>query len=126
MLNRLTIFLSGAISVVALGVISNVLLLNDGVEQFRDDPLTYRVAQESLPMAWAYRDNPIQRFLTPWASVRDVEPTVRSRTDADARTRRYLVARVRFFSLFGLPAGDIYVTFHGATNRPVRKMAEVR
>lgn len=129
------------VSVVALPLLSVTvarLVIDDGIEGFRGDPIAYKVASKAYAMAEAYRDNPMQRLTAPAGRVVAVtfkpghclqpsataaQPLSSSPTgypslakvpdQPDAAVLREYTARVRFYTFFGYPVEDVYVECGG-------------
>ena len=60
------------VSVVVLPLLSITvgrLVIDDGIESFRGDPLAYKVARNAYDMAQRHRDNAVQRLFAPAARV---------------------------------------------------------
>ena len=91
-------------------------LIRDGVDRFAGDPATHAVAEDALFGAWQLQDNPFARLLTPaarvvavWADPGHCPIAEPGGQEAHAGYR----ARVRLYTLFGVPAGTIHVTCGG-------------
>ena len=68
-LRVLLLVLAGLVALPVIGLVVAVLITDDGIDSFRDDPVAHWVAQEAYSFAWVHRDNPIQRVLAPAARV---------------------------------------------------------
>ena len=137
------------VSMVALPLLSVTvgrLVIDDGIESFRSDPVTYKVAKSAFVAAQRDRDNLIQRLVAPAGRVvavtrkpghcRQLAASVRSRSPSsgqagrpslqkapdtpDAAVMREYTAQVRFHTFFGYPVEDVYVECGGDSvgNRP--------
>ncbi len=90
-------------------------LLDDGVNQYQHDPTMYAVAQRAVQDAWMHNDNPIGRLLMPAArvvSVTKVPGHCPSGPGADQPYAEYR-ARVRYYTVFAIPAATLYVSCGG-------------
>lgn len=136
------------VSMVALPLLSVTLgrlIVDDGIERFRNDPAAYAVARNAHVMADLHRDNLVQRLVAPAGRVVAVTlkpghcaqaPGAGSRQvlkrrvgrsslandpgqPAPAVLREY-TAQVRFHTFFGYPVEDVYVECGGdsVSNRP--------
>ncbi len=129
------------VSVVALPLLSVTaarLIIDDGIESFRSDPVAYKVASKAYAMAQVHRDNPIQRLMAPAGRVVAVtrkpghcvqppataaRPSTNNPTgypslakvpeQPDAAVLREYTAQVRFYTFFGYPVEDVYVECGG-------------
>lgn len=138
----LVILCTGLVTLIAIPVIGltfAAMTTSDGIEGFGEEPIEHYVAERAYSMAWNTRDNPIQRILSPAARVvlvkrmpghctspKNSSWSPRSAADSSMRwalerapeppfedTDREYISQVRFFTFFGYPAGDIYVTCGG-------------
>ncbi|MBM4220399.1 MAG: hypothetical protein FJ170_00450 [Gammaproteobacteria bacterium] len=129
------------LSMVALPLLSITLgrvLIDDGIDSFRNDPVAYAVARDAHALADAHRDNLLQRLMAPAGRVVAVTlkpghcmqaPGSSSRRVLDRRARRPALApdparpaaallreytaQVRFHTFFGYPVEDVYVECGG-------------
>jgi hypothetical protein len=129
------------VSVVALPLLSVALgrvIVDDGIDSFRDDPVAYAVARNAHVLADAHRDNLIQRLVAPAGRVIAVtfkpghcalapggsagpafqRPARRPALAKDpaqppAALLREYTAQVRFHTFFGFPVEDVYVECGG-------------
>jgi uncharacterized protein (DUF58 family) len=137
------------LSMVALPLLSITvgrLLVDDGIESFRSDPLTYKVARHAFVAAQLYRDSAVQRLIAPAgrvvsvtlkpghcpqpvSSVRQQLPLNRlpgrpalekGPEDPDATVMREYTAQVRFHTFFGYPIEEVYLECGGdsVSNQP--------
>lgn len=110
-------------SVVGLPLLSITvarLVVDDGIENFRGDPVAYEVARRAYVMAEAHRDNPMQRLIAPAARVVAVTrkpghcpPSSGADFRPDAAVLREYTAQVRFHTFFGYPVEDVYIECGG-------------
>lgn len=138
-----------ALLLFALGLVIAHRSIDSGIDDFQHDRIAHAVAKKAHEVAWVHVDNPIQRLLMPAAKVVLVEPRAghcnsvgssdgaanmnvprdpRMRLRADpgvatldpswAQMREY-VARVRFYTSFGIPAVAVSVTCKGASYEPL-------
>lgn len=119
---RMLLFVLGFlfVSVVALPLLSVTvarLVIDDGIESFRSDPVAYKVAGKAHALAQAHRDNPIQRLIAPAARVMAVTHKPghcpQSPDQPDAAVLREYTAQVRFHTFFGYPVEDVYIECGG-------------
>ena len=121
-----------------VGLAVAVWAVDDGIDRFQADPVVHGVAQRAYASAWMHRDNPIQRLLTPAARVVAVtrapelcksrEPLVyvplprpgASLVPSPPHGGREYVALVRFYSFFGYPMSDVYITCGGSAGSSIR------
>ena len=125
-----------------VGLAVAVWAVDDGIDRFQADPVVHGVAQRAYASAWMHRDNPIQRLLTPAARVVAVtrapelcksrEPPVfvppprpgaglvPSLVPSPPHGGREYVALVRFYSFFGYPMSDVYITCGGSAGSSIR------
>jgi hypothetical protein len=134
--------LAGLVVLPVIGLVVAVLITDDGIDSFRDDPVAHWVAQDAYSFAWVHHDNPIQRSLSPAARVVIVKhvgdhcakpkgwsgyaPSNSGRPSFPAISRepespyadveREYVAQVRFYTFFGYPADDVYLTCGSASS----------
>jgi hypothetical protein len=129
------------LSMVVLPLLSVALgrvIIDDGIDSFRNDPVAYAVAADAHALADAHRDNLIQRLVAPAGRVIAVTfkpghcrlaPGSSSRRVLERRTRRPALAQdparpaaallreytaqVRFHTFFGYPIEDIHVECGG-------------
>lgn len=129
------------VSMVALPLLSITvgrLVIDDGIESFRSDPLAYKVARNAYDLAQRHRDNPVQRLVAPAARVVAVtfkpghclnaassgslpssngkarRPSLgKTSADPDAAVMREYTAQVRFHTFFGYPVEDVFVECGG-------------
>ncbi|MBL8198197.1 MAG: hypothetical protein JNJ67_04620, partial [Chromatiales bacterium] len=109
------------VSVVVLPLLSVALgrvLVDDGIDSFRGDPVAYAVARNAHVLADAHRDNLIQRLIAPAGRVIAVtfEPGHCAQPPGSNRLREY-TAQVRFHTFFGYPVEDVYVECGGESAR---------
>ncbi len=130
------LILVGLVALLAVGLVVAILITDDGIEGFSDDPAAYRVAQEAYKMAWVHRDNPIQRVLTPaarvvlvarlaghctspngWSGTRSLPndrssvPAIGPRPDSPfTDVEREYISQVRFYTFFGYPVANVFLT----------------
>lgn len=129
------------LSMVALPLLSVALgrvVVDDGIDRFRNDPAAWAVARNAHALADAHRDNLIQRLVAPAGQVIAVtrkpghcaqapgssaRPPLNRRAarpalapvpaqPAAALLREY-TAQVRFHTFFGYPVEDVYVECGG-------------
>lgn len=129
------------LSMVALPLLSVALgrvVVDDGIDRFRNDPAAWAVARNAHALADAHRDNLIQRLVAPAGQViavtrkpghcaqapgssprlpldrRAARPALAPVPDqpAAALLREY-TAQVRFHTFFGYPVEDVYVECGG-------------
>jgi hypothetical protein len=129
------------VSMVALPLLSVALgrvIVDDGIDAFRSDPVAWAVARNAHAMADLHRDNLIQRLMAPAGRVIAVTlkpghcrqlPGSSSRLVLDRRARRPALAQdpaqpaaallreytaqVRFHTFFGYPVEDVYLQCGG-------------
>jgi hypothetical protein len=129
------------VSMVALPLLSVALgrvIVADGIDSFRSDPVAWAVARNAHVMADAHRDNLLQRLVAPAgrviavtfkpghctqppggsSRVRSKQPARRpalaqSPVQPDAAVLREYTAQVRFHTFFGYPVEDVYVECGG-------------
>jgi hypothetical protein len=129
------------LSMVALPLLSVTLgrvLVDDGIDRFRNDPAAWAVARNAVALADAHRDHPIQRLIAPAGRVVAVTlrpghcklaPGSSARLVLDRRARRPALAQdpaqpaaallreytaqVRFHTFFGYPVEDVLVECGG-------------
>lgn len=129
------------VSVVALPLLSITvgrLVVDDGIENFRSDPLAYKVARNAYDLAQRHRDNAVQRLFAPAARVVAVtfkpghclkaassvsspssngqgrRPSPgKASADPDAAALREYTAQVRFHTFFGYPVEDVFLECGG-------------
>ncbi len=91
--------------------------IEDGTDSFRSDPIEHEVARRAYSMAWVHRDNPIQRLLSPAGRVVAVTQAPGHCASKPGllndRAIREYTALVRFYTFFGYPAGDVYLSCGG-------------
>lgn len=109
------------VSVVALPLLSVALgrvIVDDGIDSFRGDPVAYAVARNAHVLADAHRDNLIQRLVAPAGRVIAVtfKPGHCAQPPDSNRLREY-TALVRFHTFFGYPVEDVYVECGGESAR---------
>lgn len=137
----------GVTAVAVLGIAVALLIVDDGTDRFRSDPLAYSVANEALRMSRVHRDHPLQRLLTPAARVvavtrlvghcnnraQDlVQPAGSAQPGFPALAQfpdppreigvHEYTALVRFYTAFGIPAGDVYLTCGGSSATSVTSL----
>ena len=105
------------VSMVVLPLLSVALgrvIVDDGIDSFRDDPVAYAVARNAHVLADAHRDNLIQRLVAPAGRVVAVtfKPGHCALAPGSNRLREY-TALVRFHTFFGYPVEDVYVECGG-------------
>jgi hypothetical protein len=126
-----------------IGLVVSVLITNDGINDFDASPAAHWAAEKAYTFAQVHRDNPLQRLLTPAAQVVMVKrmpdhctrPKIRSYIALDsngqqgpraiqpgpsspfADVEREYIAQVRFFTFFGYPADDVYITCDSASSQ---------
>ena len=121
-----------------VGLAVAVWIVDDGIDRFQADPVVHEVARRAYSMAWIHRDNPIQRLLTPAARVVTVTRAPKLCTSREPRAYvpppspraslvpspphggREYVALVRFYSFFGYPMSDVYITCGGSAASSIR------
>ena len=121
-----------------VGLAVAIWFVDDGIDRFQADPVVHEVAQRAYSMAWIHRDNPIQRLLTPAARVVTVIRAPELCTSREPRAYvpppnpraslvpsppdagREYVALVRFYSFFGYPMSDVYITCGGSAASSIR------
>ena len=129
------------VSVVVLPLLSVALgrvLVDDGIDSFRGDPVAYAVARTAHVLADAHRDNLIQRLIAPAGRViavtfepghcvqppgSSVRPALQRPTRRPALAQgpaqlpaallREYTAQVRFHTFFGYPVEDVYLECGG-------------
>ncbi|MEZ5562538.1 MAG: hypothetical protein R3F27_06230 [Gammaproteobacteria bacterium] len=129
------------VSMVALPLLSVALgrvIVDDGIDSFRSDPVAWAVARSAYVVADAHRDNLIQRLVAPAGRVVAVTfkpghcrqaPGSATRPALDRRARRSSLvqdparpdaavlreytAQVRFHTFFGYPVEDVFVECGG-------------
>ncbi len=129
------------VSVVVLPLLSITvgrLVIDDGIESFRGDPLAYKVARNAYDMAQRHRDSAFQRLVAPAgrvvavtfkpghclkaassASLPSSNDKVRrpalgkTSADPDAAVMREYTAQVRFHTFFGYPVEDVFLECGG-------------
>lgn len=106
---------------VALGILTLAIAgflipqtIDNGVGKFRDDPIQYRVAMNSLQAYWTLNHNSVARFIWPGATVRRVWVVPGHCRDPRARdaTVDYR-AEVQGLSWFGIRGPIVDVTCGG-------------
>ena len=137
------LILAGLVALPIIEVVVVVSITDDGIDSFRDDPVGHWVAQEAYAFAWVHRDNPIQRVLAPAARVVMVQrmpehcttprgwsgygpsngdppsfPALAPGPESPyADVEREYIAQVRFYTFFGYPVDDVYITCNSASSR---------
>lgn len=129
------------VSMVALPLLSVALgrvIVDDGIDRFRNDPAAWAVARNALARADAHRDNLIQRLVAPAGRViavtrkpghcvqapgSSLRPLTNRRAARPALTPdpaqpaaavlREYTAQVRFHTFFGYPVEDVHVECGG-------------
>ena len=110
--------------------------VDDGIDGFQADPIAHEVAKRAYSMAWVHRDNPIQRMLSPagrvvavtrapahcttskrriYGSSRPGASLMRIPPQPIDRVIREYTALVRFYSFFGYPVSDVYISCGGSS-----------
>jgi len=130
------LILAGLVLLPTVGLVVAVLITDDGIDSFSDDPVAHWVAKEAYRMAWVHRYNPIQRILAPVARVvlvtrvaghcttpkawfgyeslpndRPSLPAIGPGPKSPfADVEREYISQVRFYTLFGYPVNDVFLT----------------
>jgi hypothetical protein len=106
-------------AVFVLGVVTMRFTIEDGMEPLETDAELLAAAEQAYRLARAHRDHPLQRILSPAASVKGIQrlagcpaPTGGAGTTVEALPYAVLV---RFYTLFGIAVGDVYVSCGNAT-----------
>jgi hypothetical protein len=133
------------VSMVALPLLSVALgrvIVDDGIDGFRSDPVAYAAARNALVLADAHRDNLIQRLVAPAGRViavtfkpghcgqppgSSVRPALQRPVRRPALAKdpaqppaallREYTAQVRFHTFFGYPVEDVHVECGGESAR---------
>jgi len=134
--------LLGLATFLIFGVVALRFTVETGVRQFANADARI-AAEQAYAEAWRHRDNPLQRIVSPAASVVALAtlpgncptgdstppPAEALPPDGAALTRDpalaagdtaqpVFAAQVRFYTLFGIPVGDVYVACGSVTETP--------
>ena len=134
--------LLGLATFLIFGVVALRFTIEDGTKKFANADARM-AAEQAYADAWRHRDNPLQRIVSPAASVvllatlpghcndgsGKPPPAEAPRPDGAAlrpdpalaagdTAQPVFAAQVRFYTLFGIPVGDVYVACGSVTETP--------